>query len=59
MTAAVASTAQASLAFQAPSESIVQVALRPREKRHDVPTNINYYKDPGDGSLPMPIVIAE
>ncbi|KAI4859850.1 hypothetical protein F4820DRAFT_138951 [Hypoxylon rubiginosum] len=59
MTAAVASTAQASLAFQAPSESIVQVALRPREKRHDVPTNINYYKDPGDGSLPMPIVIAD
>ncbi|KAI1775421.1 hypothetical protein F4818DRAFT_441517 [Hypoxylon cercidicola] len=58
MTAAVATTAHSSLPFQAPSESIVQVASRPRE-RHDVPTHINYYKDPGDGSLPMPIVIAD
>ncbi|KAI6085773.1 hypothetical protein F4821DRAFT_279102 [Hypoxylon rubiginosum] len=58
MTAAVASTAQSPLPFQAPSESIIQLASKPRE-RHDVPTSINYYKDLGDGSLPMPIVIAD
>ncbi|KAI1763289.1 hypothetical protein GGR53DRAFT_371714 [Hypoxylon sp. FL1150] len=58
MTAAVASAARSSLPFQAPSESNVHVASKPRG-RHDVSTSINYYKDPGDGSLPMPIVIAD
>ncbi|KAI1081702.1 hypothetical protein F5B20DRAFT_52948 [Whalleya microplaca] len=29
------------------------------QRRHDVPTTINYYKDPGDGSLPLPIRIAD
>ncbi|KAI0593645.1 hypothetical protein F4775DRAFT_577257 [Biscogniauxia sp. FL1348] len=30
-----------------------------RRERHDVSTFINYYKDPGDGSPPMPIRISE
>ncbi|KAI0161839.1 hypothetical protein GGR52DRAFT_586096 [Hypoxylon sp. FL1284] len=57
MAAAVA-TAQSVLPFQSPSEAIEQTVSKPVE-RHDVQTSINYYKDPGDGSLPMPIVIAE
>ncbi|KAI0841386.1 hypothetical protein F5Y06DRAFT_285496 [Hypoxylon sp. FL0890] len=42
-------------------EAVTEVPLRkPHTPRcHDIPTNINYYKDPGDGSLPMPIVIAD
>ncbi|KAI2464100.1 hypothetical protein F4781DRAFT_86526 [Annulohypoxylon bovei var. microspora] len=55
MAAAVART-PLPLAFETSLEDPMQIAHSPR--RHDVPTNINYYKDPGDGSLPMPIVIA-
>lgn len=28
-------------------------------QKHDIRAFINYYRDPGDGSLPMPIRIAE
>ncbi|KAI0109818.1 hypothetical protein F4814DRAFT_424680 [Daldinia grandis] len=55
MAAAVATTHMPP-AFQGLTEEHTQTAQIPR--RHDVLTNINYYKDPGDGSLPMPIVIA-
>ncbi|KAI1373896.1 hypothetical protein F4677DRAFT_427571 [Hypoxylon crocopeplum] len=55
MAAAVA-TSRLAPAFEAPTEERIQTT--PTQRRHDVPTNINYYKDPGDGSLPMPIVIA-
>ncbi|KAI8960793.1 hypothetical protein F5Y11DRAFT_358163 [Daldinia sp. FL1419] len=56
MAAAVATT-QASPAFQGLTEERAQTTHAPRPR--DVLTNINYYKDPGDGSLPMPIVIAD
>ncbi|KAI1211107.1 uncharacterized protein F4807DRAFT_50345 [Annulohypoxylon truncatum] len=56
MATAVATT-QLPLAFESRLEGSVQSTHS--KKRHDVPTSINYYKDPGDGSLPMPIVIAE
>lgn len=49
-------TTQIPLAFEAPKKSL---HVTPTQERRDVLTNINYYKDPGDGSLPMPIVIAE
>ncbi|KAI1410246.1 hypothetical protein F5Y13DRAFT_202373 [Hypoxylon sp. FL1857] len=56
MAAAVAAT-QVPLAFGTVTEERPRTPHMPL--RHDVPTNINYYKDPGDGSLPMPIVIAD
>ncbi|KAI0379212.1 hypothetical protein F5Y04DRAFT_290427 [Hypomontagnella monticulosa] len=49
-------TPQAPISFQDLTETSTQTNAAPR--RHDVTTNINYWKDPGDGSLPMPIVIA-
>lgn len=58
MAAMVTTATQTPITFEAPPESIAQTASRPTG-RHDVPTSINYYKDPGDGSLPMPIIIAE
>ncbi|OTB00377.1 hypothetical protein M426DRAFT_65986 [Hypoxylon sp. CI-4A] len=57
MAAAVAAT-QLPLTFEAPHAQD-DVQATPTKKRHDVRAIINYYKDPGDGSLPMPIVIAE
>ncbi|KAI2619884.1 hypothetical protein GGR54DRAFT_639649 [Hypoxylon sp. NC1633] len=43
--------------FEALGEDSIQT--NQTQRRYDVPTIINYYKDPGDGSLPMPIVIAD
>lgn len=28
-------------------------------QRHDIETTINYWKDPGDGSLPTPVNVSE
>ncbi|KAI1470528.1 uncharacterized protein F4812DRAFT_268902 [Daldinia caldariorum] len=53
MAAAVATT-QVPLALHGLTKEPPQIP-----RRRDVLTNINYYKDPGDGSLPMPIVIAD
>ncbi|KAG4219136.1 hypothetical protein PC116_g32384 [Phytophthora cactorum] len=53
MAAAVATT-QVPITFLGITEEPPQTRTR-----RDVLTNINYYKDPGDGSLPMPIVIAD
>ncbi|KAI2620743.1 hypothetical protein GGS26DRAFT_594841 [Hypomontagnella submonticulosa] len=55
MAAAVA-TPQTPVTFRDITETSTQTSAVPR--RHDVTTSINYWKDPGDGSLPMPIVIA-
>ncbi|KAI1453387.1 hypothetical protein F4805DRAFT_443620 [Annulohypoxylon moriforme] len=55
MAAAVATT-QLPHTFETSLEEPIQATQS--QRRHDMPTNINYYKDPGDGSLPMPIVIA-
>ncbi|KAI1101831.1 hypothetical protein F4804DRAFT_287655 [Jackrogersella minutella] len=56
MTAAVATT-RFSPTFETSLEKSRHTAHT--QRRHDVPTDINYYKDPGDGTLPMPIVIAD
>lgn len=56
MAAAVA-TPQTPVTFRDITETSTQTSAVPR--RHDVTTSINYWKDPGDGSLPMPIVIAK
>lgn len=55
--AAVVATSQLPLAFKTSLDGSVQAPHS--QRHHDVPTNINYYEDPGDGSLPMPIVIAD
>ncbi|KAI0888763.1 uncharacterized protein GGS22DRAFT_184342 [Annulohypoxylon maeteangense] len=55
MAAAVATT-QLPHTFEKPVEEPIE-STHPR-RQNDVSTIINYYKDPGDGSLPMPIVIA-
>ncbi|KAI0011246.1 hypothetical protein F4779DRAFT_573955 [Xylariaceae sp. FL0662B] len=47
---------QSPLVIKAP-ERLLQTGTI--QRRHDVPTSINYYKDPGDGSLPLPIRIAD
>ncbi|KAL7627314.1 hypothetical protein AAE478_001506 [Parahypoxylon ruwenzoriense] len=63
MAAAVATQSQSPL-FPPPvnsetSPAETQVPGRQRAGRHDVSAIINYYKEPGDGSPPMPIVIAD
>ncbi|KAI1386070.1 uncharacterized protein F4822DRAFT_304772 [Hypoxylon trugodes] len=55
MATAVATT-QVSHGFGTSAQEPIHTSQTP--ERHDVLTTINYYKDPGDGSLPMPIVIA-
>jgi hypothetical protein len=52
----------ASAAVQhAPGHTLGQVveplAQETKAAKHDVATELNYYKDPGDGSLPAPFYV--
>ncbi|KAF2475059.1 uncharacterized protein BDR25DRAFT_384605 [Lindgomyces ingoldianus] len=40
-----------------PSALSLPLASPPRPKRRDVSTTLNYYRDPGDGSLPTPVFV--
>jgi hypothetical protein len=44
--------------LEVPTHNILN-ELKKKPERHDVSTVINYYRDPGDGSPPMPVRISE
>jgi hypothetical protein len=40
-----------------PGQLVEPLTLETTQPRHDVTTILNYYKDPGDGSLPAPTYV--
>lgn len=52
----------ATAAVQQPSEVKVGQVIEPlvtenTTSKHNVATELNYYKDPGDGTLPAPVYV--